>query len=121
MSTIRSFFRIVHTNPPGWLDFASHRVKKGTPRADLPAELRRIWDGVSVYDTEERARRLAKRRRYLGRFIAEVQIIDGGPIRYEKTTDDPHHYTLWADPDEIWQSVVRVAPVRGSAESGGAR
>lgn len=107
----RSFFRIVESDPPTLMDFVSHRVKKGEPTLGLPAELLRLWDGLSVYDSKDYALRRAKRLRRLGRFVAEVRIAEAGPVRYEKTTKDRHYYTLWGDAEEIRQRVTRVVAV----------
>lgn len=105
---IRSFFRIVQTNPPAREDFLSHQARKGPPPPHIPVELRRLWHGISVYDTETDARRRAERSPYLGRYVEELRVAERGSVTYEKTTRDRRHYTLWGDPDNLLQHVVGV-------------
>ena len=75
---IRTFYRTVRADPPTLDDFASNR-SKGLPPPDDP-ERRRLWDGLSCYNTQTQARRNALKRPSLGRYIAELQIPENGPI-----------------------------------------
>ena len=85
----------------------SHK-ERGVPLRNPAA--REIYDGVSVQETEESARRLA-----LGRtsswFIAVLAIPDDGAVVYRRTTADPNHFTLWATPDLLLACVIRTIPV----------
>jgi hypothetical protein len=49
-----TFYRIVKTDPPTEADFLSHRARGIPLQRDTP-ELRRSWEGVSVYRTPEAA------------------------------------------------------------------
>ena len=102
-----TFYRVVLTNPPTEEDFRSHKERGIALRRDTP-ELRRSWEGVSVYDTEEKAREVMQRFPRIGTFIAELSIEESGPVRFEQTTDDPNHYDLWGEPQVMMAAVVRV-------------
>jgi hypothetical protein len=47
----------------------------------------------------------------LGRFIAVVQVEEGGPVTFERTTRTPGHFTLWGDPATLLARVRAVVPV----------
>jgi hypothetical protein len=104
------FFRIVHRNPASREDFLSNRDRGLPPRGpeiDDPAE----WAGISVFDTLERARRLALRRNLaLGAFIAELHVAEDAPVIARKTFG-PGHYTLWGTPETFVDLVVDIHPI----------
>jgi hypothetical protein len=104
-----TFYRVVKSDPPTEEDFRSHKARGIPLRRDTP-ELRRSWEGVSVYDAEEKAREAIARFPRIGQFIAEVRIAEGGPVTFEQTTDDPHHYDLWGEPGDMLTAVIRVLP-----------
>ena len=104
-----TFYRIVRTDPPAESDFLSYAAL-GLPAPDDPG-LRRVFDGISVFDTEERARRRARATLALGRFIAAVEIATGDPIRAERTLRRSGHHTLWGDPVALLERVASVVPV----------
>jgi len=107
----RAFYRIVISDPPTLMDFASNAAK-GRILRNPTSELLDSWSGISVWETEEQARRqartLARRGRNLGNFIAELSIEES--VRHEQTFR-PGHYTLWDKPPVLLSSVVRVVPV----------
>ncbi len=110
----RVFFRIVKTDPPRRRDFLSNQGKRGVPRPDLPRALRRLWDGLSVHETEEQSRRQAHENPWLGAFVAELRIPDrtSAVVHWERTVPaNEAHQTLWGDPDELLRYVVRVVPI----------
>jgi hypothetical protein len=90
-------------------DFRSFAAQGRLPRHEEP-DVRRLWDGVSVYDSAEHLRRLVRNRPHLGTFVAELTVPDDGSIRYEKTRG-AGHYTIWASAAELRGSVVDVTPV----------
>lgn len=106
-----SFFRIVKTSPATAGDFLSAQAKGRRFGRYLPVELHRLWDGLSVYATFDQAARKARQSPMIGRYIAELRIVEGGPIRFERTTREPGHHTLWGDPSALLRAVVRVRPV----------
>ena len=104
-----TFFRVVKTDPPGEADFLSHEARGLVPR-DPSREAVRLSRGVSVLDSEERARATARRWPRMGRFIARLDISDEAAVTYERTGASGH-YTLWADPTVLLASVTTVVPV----------
>jgi len=111
----RAFYRIARTNPPTHRDFLSNQARQREPRPGSPDELRQVWDGLSVHETEAQSRRQAREFPRLGSYIAEMRIPDqpAGPIRWQRTfSRNPGHYTLWGDPDELLAFVVSIVPVR---------
>lgn len=104
---MRTFFRIVATNPPTRHDFMSHQAL-GRPLL-VPARARQ-WQGVSVYGTAHQARKKARQYPTLGRYIAELRVLDDAPVRAERTGSANHH-TLWATPETLLACVVATTPV----------
>jgi hypothetical protein len=78
---IRTFYRIVQHDPSTENDFLPYAARGGPVPAD--PELRRMWHGISVYDTLDRAVSRARKQPTLGGYIAELQIPWGGSIRAE--------------------------------------
>ena len=105
-----TFYRIVKTDPPTEADFLSYRALGIPLRRDTP-ELRRSWEGVSVYDTMEAALAIVVQFPRIGRFIAELSLAENGPVRFEQTSVNPRHYDLWGDASDMLVAVVRVVPV----------
>ena len=107
----QTFYRIVRTDPPTLIDFTSAKMLgKARPTDDL--EVLRLADGVSVFQTETQARRHARRMPMLGAYIAEIAILTGTPVRYERTLRTPGHHTLWGNPAVLLAAVRRVVAVR---------
>ena len=94
-------------------DFVSN-LAQGRPYPNQNPETIHLWDGLSTYDRESRARRKAKGMPWLGqRFIAEIRIDEDDPcIRFERTTRSDGHYTIWGDHSAILANVIRVTPIR---------
>ena len=105
--TAAIFYRIVPTGTPTELYFTSYRAQ-GRILRHPTAELLDRWAGISVYESEGQARHWARKRPYLGAFIAELRINEG--IRREQTGRSGH-YTLWGDPESLLRSMVRVVVV----------
>lgn len=66
-----------------------------------------LWDEVSVWDTFQGARRVA---RFVPTFIADLRIPDDAPIRVRQT-GPRGHYSLKGDPDDLLAYVVAVYPL----------
>ena len=96
----RSFYRIAKSYPPGDEEYLSLQERKGDPPADASAEVKRSWSALSAFDSEEGARRVAKKRPRLGSLIVRYDIPDGAGITWEKTLG-PGHYDLRGDKDEL--------------------
>ena len=102
-------YRIVLTIPPTLADFMSFAARGLRPRRPDP-EVERLWDGLSMYDTEERARQKARQLPYLGTYLARVAIPTAA-IRIERTLASPGHYTVWGKPSDLLGWVTEVVPV----------
>ena len=107
----RTFFRIVRTAPPTINDFISAEAKGRMIAPSIPYELHRLWDGLSVYATAQQAARKARRSPSIGRYVAELHIPEDGAIRFERTTREPGHHTLWGEPEVLLRCVMSVRPV----------
>lgn len=105
----RRYFRIVRSIAPTAADFMSYEALGAEPPRD--SHLRRLWQGVSVYDTEARARARAIKQPSLGAFVAELAVPWGGGLWAERTGHRRGHHTLWGAPDELLACVQRVVPV----------
>ena len=107
----RVFYRVVLTNPPTRQDALSTRQRGHGPR-HLDPRSRRLVEGLSVFDSIEAAQAVALGRGgKIGRFIAELTIVEGGPIEFELTSPRTGHYTLWGDPADILATMGRVIPI----------
>jgi len=101
----RVVYRIVRSDPPTARDFLSPSAL-GRHFAD-PRQVQ-LASGLSVFRTEEQARRQA--RRYdLGRFLAELHLSDEWQV--ERTLRTSGHHTVFADTEVLLRAVVRVIAV----------
>lgn len=107
----RVFYRRVKANPPTLTDFQSHQELGTTFRRPLDPEAFRLSFGLSVSDDAARLRSKAAVFPELGDFIAILRVDDGGPVRWEKTTKRPDHYTLWGTSADIRACVIDVEPL----------
>ena len=105
-----TFYRIVRTDPPTEADFLSYEALGRQLRRETP-ELRRSWSGVSVYTSERAAREIAARLPRLGAFIAELEVVEDGPVTYEQNGADLEHYDLYGSAEDMLRLVRRVTPV----------
>ena len=104
-----TFYRIVEMSPPALGDFLSDKAQGRLPRSETH---RRLWDGISVYATEQQARRKVQDYPFLGSFIAQLEIPDQASVRIERTLRRSRgHHTLWGDPAYLLRCVVSVIPV----------
>src|SRR5688572_26719769 len=106
----RTFFRIVKNDPPTADDFVSAQARARQQPATLPTERRPLWDGLSAYATLAQASRKARQSPMIGAFIAELRIAPNRSIRFERTTRESGHHTLWGTPSELLASVTTVVP-----------
>lgn len=102
-------YRVVRSIPPLAADFRSNQARGRLvpPRAD--SETRRLWDGVSAWDSEALARWTAQAYPATGAFIAALDIPEGSLIRFEPTRGRGH-YTLWGEPTALLACVVATGP-----------
>lgn len=103
------FYRLVETDPPTREQFASYYELGVTPPGASRRELH-LSKGVSMFETEDQARRasLTMKKRY--DFIAEVRVPEN--VRAERQGRRAGHNNIYASADDLVSWVVRVAPVR---------
>ncbi len=106
----RVFYRIVRSNPAPRADFTS-RAEQGHVLPNPTPDRRRLWAGISVYATLAQARRNARRFPQLGTSIAAIDVSRAQALLYERTTQQPGHFTIWGDPGDILACLVSVVPV----------
>jgi hypothetical protein len=70
----------------------------------------RLWDGISVYATEQQSRAKARQFPLLGRYLARLEIPAGLAVWIERTTRSEGHHTLWASGAALRSCVVGVVP-----------
>jgi hypothetical protein len=103
-------YRIVASDLPTRDDFLSYaELGKELPR-DATPDITDRWEGISMYDSEERARAVASRFG-LGARVAALDLPDDGRFRIERTGRRPGHYTIWGNADVLLTFVVAVIPV----------
>lgn len=107
---MRTMFRIVRTNPPTLDDFLSYAEQGVEPMRPLTADEAHRWLGLSVYDSLDRARGQARRRRgQLGWFVSRLELPDD--IVIEQTGANTAHHTIWGDPDAFLAAVRHTVDV----------
>jgi len=106
----RLLYRIVRTDPPTAADFTSNHALGKVPRRPEP-EVVRLWDGLSMYETEQQARVKATLRPALGRYIAAVAVMPAVGVRIERTTSSAGHHTVWGEAPRLLALVQRVIAV----------
>jgi hypothetical protein len=74
------------------------------------SEVLRLWQGISLFDSIERARSQARRRPWHGNAFIAVLVIPSGAFQLE-ATGSRGHYTLWGDPYAILACVRHVERV----------
>jgi hypothetical protein len=107
--SIRTFYRIVLTDPPTIDDVTPKPAPSRIGRPDYE----RLKTGISVFRTVTQARRTAMDRPpWLGRgYIAAIELPHDAACTIERTTSSRGHYTLWADPHDILSWMIMVEPV----------
>ena len=108
---MRVLYRIVRSNPPTAWDFTSNEAKGRVPRRPLRAHERRLWRGLSVFDTLDSARAAAQQTPTLGDFIAEIAIPSNDESILIEQTGRIGHYTVWGSPARVLRYVRQVVAV----------
>jgi hypothetical protein len=89
-------YRIIQNNPASEDDFMS-KAQLGISCPVPDPEVQRRWTGLSLFGSEDQARRVVRRLPMLGSYLAALDIPPGSGIRGEPTTG-PGHYALGGDP-----------------------
>ena len=88
----KSFFRIAKTYPPGDDEYLTARQRYGDPAPHSNDAVKRSWDGLSAYDSEDGAREKAKRLKgRLGALIVRYEIPEGAGIAWEPSFGGGNH------------------------------
>jgi hypothetical protein len=115
-----ALYRIVRNNPAMEDDFLSGAVRdlqiartggrqRSVPRAGNALHM---WSGISAFSSIEAARAVARQHPALGNLVVQLHLQASEPrIRIEKTSRDPEHYTIWADPGALPPCVESIQPV----------
>lgn len=107
----RTLYCIVLTDQRAVQDMLSHQDLGKIPGETDPDTLR-LFSGISLYNTEQQARRTARGLPWHGNaFIAELKIPLDAPVEIEKTTTSRGHHTLWGDPHVMLGYVSSVRHV----------
>jgi len=109
LSETLTLYRIVWTDPPTANDMTSNTALGRQPRGNDP-EVLRLWRGISLFNSVERARRQAQRRPWHGKAFIATLVIPLTAFQLEQTRSDGH-YTLWGDPHDILEYVRHVERV----------
>lgn len=104
----RVFYRVIWGPQAAVEHFLSAKAKNEPPPAD-PALLS-LYDGLSMYNTEQQARNKALDLN-LGDHIAVVELPDNAPVRWERTLSSRGHHTVWGDAAYLHGCVVSVVQV----------
>lgn len=109
----QQLFHIVSHDPPTADDFRSYK-DMGIALRFPGAEAERCHDGVSFFDTPERAARSIRRPSPAAALVARIDV--PVTLRVERTfMHREGHYTAWAPPQTLLglvREVVVVAPVQ---------
>lgn len=106
--SVPALYRIVKEEGPTAEDFTSKMMQGHWPqRRDRqhPNE----WVGLSMFDSAELARRMARRFPILGTWVATVQL-DPRRVIVAKTFGEGH-YTVWGHPLAGLDAVAEIEPV----------
>ena len=107
-------YRIVAAASLTRTDFLSYAALNKPLPEDAPPDVADRWDGVSMYDSEERARAVAVRFG-LGTHIATLDLTDDRQFRIERTGRRSGHYTVWGDPAALLARVIVVTSIEGDS------
>lgn len=90
----RLYFRVLDSENLAVTDFMSAKEKGEPLRLPHTSDRLRLWEGVSVFDSLDAARSLARRRQPPRRWIAVLRVQETVGIHIEKTGRNPSHHTV---------------------------
>lgn len=94
-------YRVAKMFPPGDREYLSPQQLGRKPRPDLSEEVRRSWDAISCWDSEEGARKIGLQFPNAGSLIVRYDIpVESQNLQWEQTIE-PGHYDLRGDMDEL--------------------
>lgn len=99
----RSFFYLVETYPPTVDEFRSYFERGKTPENASPREVY-LHKGVSMFETVDQVRKLARRMSDNYKFIVEVSVPEG--VRAERHGKSAGHHNVYAPAADLKSWVV---------------
>jgi hypothetical protein len=103
--TGQRFYRLLEGSQATETDFVSHAVKYPERPTPNDSQLREMWDGVSLWDSLDRTRRMAPKLKPPATHAAVFVPRPG--IRIEQR-GRKGHYTAWGAPGTLLGCVVNV-------------
>lgn len=91
------------------------RAELGRPPREIEQAVPLIWEGISVYDTLEAARRTARRFPAIGTHVAQLRITPELGVTYARW-GPRGHLTVWGDALKLCQATVDTIPVDTEGE-----
>lgn len=105
------FYRVVHDENPGLDDFRSPAERGEAPRGRLTMLQWEGWRAASMFSTLEAAESLSRRAPARGAWIAVVDLLEDGSVRWAQQGRSRDHYNVWAPAETLRRCVVRVVRV----------
>jgi hypothetical protein len=106
----REFYRIVHSEHPGWEDFRS--LGDEGKVCVSGRRYRECAEGISVFDDFEHTCELARTYGFRrGTYIARLVVPEDGSVEFAHTFRD-HHYTIYYGSPQSILALVAGAAVR---------
>lgn len=104
---VRSFYRVAKRYPPDDRSYETSQEKRGDPPSEYPEEVKRSWDALSSWDSEEGARQAAVAAPRIGKVIVRYDIPEESGITWEQSMH-PGHYDLRGDKEELKRYLTDV-------------
>lgn len=98
-------YRIVRSMLPAPRDTRCGQALEKEPRDDSDPDVRRLWSGISMFDSVGRARGLAQRSPWNGTAFIATVTFPRSRFTVERTRSRGH-YTVWGDPHAMLEYVT---------------
>lgn len=114
--TLPTLYRLVKTEEVQLDDFDSWMVRGVREPYDEERLHPEKWAGLSMFDTEQAARKMAKSVKKLPRYVAKIENLDPDWI-VVGPPDSGHHRDVWGSPKHFLLATITVkrfdAPMEG--------
>jgi len=111
-----TLYRLVKSEEVQLDDFDSWMVRGVREPYEVEKEHPEQWAGLSMFDTEQAARKMAKGLKKLPRYVAKIENLDRDWI-VVGPPDLDHHYDVWGSPKHFLAAVTGIrrfdAPLEG--------
>jgi hypothetical protein len=108
--TVFRIVRVADPADPAFVDSFRSHAELGLPPRGPEAAHQVIYEGVSVYESQEAAVETARRWPRIGGYVAELRLTSETGVLYLRWGQSGH-LTLWADPLTLTRAVVDTIPV----------